>query len=222
MDNTKSRGTVWRKRFFYVVITVVLLNAIAIALDVDPRKIDFGKFFTRASWQHPDRVIESLSIQSGYQVADIGAGDGYFTFALADAVGPSGRVYAVDVDEKTVRTLEKKVEERGYSNIVVVLGEYDDPLLPDGQIDIVFLCNTYHHIEGRTAYFDRLRTDLKEDGRVAIVDLKGSPFIKLIGHDEHSTAMESMQKEMRDAHYLEEQVFDFLPIQNFLIFRHSR
>ncbi len=205
--------------FIFLALALALLMVLGISLGADPTKIDFGKIFTRASWQHPDRVIESLSIRPGDSLADIGAGDGYFTFALADAVGPTGKVYAVDVSEKALKTLEQKVEEKGYTNVVVVLAKVDDPLLPDGQIDMAFLCNTYHHIENRPAYFDRLRDDLKEGGRVAILDLKGSLLMKLIGHGDHWTATESLQNEMHEAHYRKERDWDFLPMQNFVVFR---
>jgi len=104
-------------------------------------------------WQLPDEVIDSLNIKPGDHVSDIGAGGGYFTFILADAVGPNGKVYAVDVDEEITVELEDTVSESGHENIVVVLGEFEGPLLPDGTIDLVFLCNTYHHIEDRADYF---------------------------------------------------------------------
>ena len=208
-----------KRRVVYALLALALLMILGISLGANPMKINYGKIFTRASWQHPDRVIESLSIRPGETLADIGAGDGYFTFALADAVGPTGKVYAVDVSEKATKTLERKVEEKGYTNVVVVLAEYADPLLPNGEIDMVFLCNTYHHIENRPAYFDRLRGDLKAGGRVAIIDLRGSLLMKLIGHDDHWTATDALKDEMQKAHYHKEKDWDFLPLQNFVVFR---
>jgi ubiquinone/menaquinone biosynthesis C-methylase UbiE len=151
-------------------------------------------------------------------VADIGAGDGYFTFLLAEAVGPTGKVYAVEVYEEAVDTLEDKAAERGHTNVVAVLGELDDPLLPEGEIDLVFLCNSYHHIDDRTAYFGRLRRDLEPRGRVAIIDLRVSRLIRLLGHADHWTPRETVQEEMSAAGYRREEELDFLPLQNFLIF----
>ena len=69
-------------------------------------------------------------------------------------------VYAVDVTDRTVETLRHRASALGYANVVVVKGELEDPLLPDGTIDLVLLCNSYHHIDEQPAYFDRLRGDL--------------------------------------------------------------
>ena len=79
-------------------------------------------------------------------MADIGAGEGYFTLKLAAAVGPSGKVYAVEVAEEEIASLRQSVKESSHANIEIIHGEYRDPLLPDDTIDLIFLCNTYHHI----------------------------------------------------------------------------
>ena len=118
------------KRFVLVAaaaVVVIALVAFAPAL----AKLDYGRLPTRASWQLPDRVVDALDLETGAQVADLGAGDGYFTFTLADAVGAGGRVYAVDVDADVVDGLQASVTSRGYDNVEAVLGEYDDPGLPD-------------------------------------------------------------------------------------------
>ena len=77
--------------------------------------------FDRDSWQHPEEVIKALEIQAGDQVADLGAGSGYFTFRLADAVGSTGKVYAVDIDAEMNSDLAKQVQDKGYQNIEIVL-----------------------------------------------------------------------------------------------------
>jgi len=194
------------------------MSLVALTVGGAAFKLDYGKFPSRASYQLPERVIQSLDIQPGDRVADIGAGGGYFTFMLADAVGPSGKVYAVEIYEETVRALKDEARKRGYSNIVAVLGELDDPLLPDGEIDLVFLCDTYHHIDDRTVYFDRLRSDLTTRGRVAIIDLKVGLLIRLLGHAGHWSSTEMIQEEMSAANYRKEKQLDFLPVQNFLIY----
>jgi len=96
----------------------------------------------RDSWQKPAEVIALLDLHPGEQVADIGAGGGYFSFRLADAVGPGGRVYAVDVDDDMIEYLRSRAQREGRSNVEVIRGEYGDPLLPDGRIDLVFTCDT--------------------------------------------------------------------------------
>ena len=195
------------------VATIALL-AFAPALG----KLDYKRLPTRASWQLPDRVIETLDLGTGAQVADLGAGDGYFTFTLADAVGASGRVYAVDVEADIVDRLRARVTSRGYDNVEAVLGDYDDPGLPDGEIDLVFLCNVYHHIDDRATYFSDLRRDLATGARVAIIDIGGAAPVSWLSPPGHSTDLDTLVDEMAAAGYDVAASFDFLPVQNFVVF----
>ena len=172
--------------------------------------------FNRDEWQKPDEVVASLGIESGDQVADIGAGSGYFTFRLAEAVGPEGRVYAVDVDEDMIEYLQERVSEENAANVEVVSGEFADPLLPDAQIDLVFSANTYHHIQERPVYFRDLQKDLRAGGRVAILELNDSSwFPRTFGHN---TPKEDIVREMGEAGYRVADDFEFLERQSFVIF----
>ena len=174
----------------------------------------------RTSWQQPDRVIESLNLAPGAYVADLGAGGGYFLPYLVDAVGPEGKVFAVDVDPEVVQELRDTVSAAGYTNVEVVLGEFDDPLLPDGAIDLVFLCNTYHHIEERPQYFSRLRIDLKPGGRVAILDPNAEVggFVGLFLDEGHMSIADDVVAEMATAGYRRSQSFAYLMTQIFELF----
>lgn len=171
----------------------------------------------RDEWQQPERVIEALGIEPGSRVGDLGAGSGYFTVRLARAVGPEGTVYAVDVDEDMNAYLSERLAGEGIDNVEVILGRYDDPLLPDGQIELLFTSNTYHHIESRPAYFRRLQQDLAPGGRVAILDYDGRKglFVRLIGH---YVEKQTIVDEMQEAGYRLEQDLDFLDRQSLLVF----
>ncbi len=183
-------------------------------------KVDYWNLHHREGWQLPDKVIESLNIQPGDHVADIGAGGGYFTFILTDAVGSSGKVYAVDVEQEITEQLADRVAEENHFNVVVILGEFEDPLLPDETIDLVFLCNTYHHIENRVDYFSDLKTDLKSDGRVVVIDMKDdlTGILRLFATAPHWTPKQLLLNEMEQAGYRHQSGFDFLPVQNFEVF----
>lgn len=170
----------------------------------------------RARWQQPEAVIRSLAIQPGAHVADLGAGGGYFTFRLAEAVGPAGKAYAVDVDKGNLGYIARRAREQGYANVETVLAQYDDPLLPESGVDLIFTCNVYHHLEDRSNYFKSSARYLKPHGRVAIIDINGSSWIhRLFGH---WTAAETSRREMEAAGYTLAQDFDFLPRQNFQVF----
>ena len=173
--------------------------------------------FGRDTWQQPERVVRELSIRPGDRVADLGAGGGYFTFRLADAVGPTGKVYAVDVDEGMVGYLAAEVKERGAANVETILAAYEDPRLPSDGVDLIFTCDTYHHIQDRSAYFARAARYLRPGGRVAILDYSGTKgwFVSWFGH---FTKPEVIRDEMEGAGYELAAEHDFIDRQSFQIF----
>jgi ubiquinone/menaquinone biosynthesis C-methylase UbiE len=174
----------------------------------------------RAAWQHPDEVIRALGVAAGDHVVDLGAGDGYFLPYLAEAVGPTGRVYAVDVDANVILDLTRTVDDEDLENVEIVLGDSHDPRLPDHSIDLVLLVNSYHHIEQRPAYFEQLQADLEPDGRVAVIDpddeLGG--MMGLFLSKGHTSSRRAIRDEMMAVGYSHAASFDFLPVQVFEVF----
>jgi ubiquinone/menaquinone biosynthesis C-methylase UbiE len=171
----------------------------------------------RDDWQQPDQVIAALGIAPGDRVADLGSGSGYFTVRLARAVGPTGKVWAVDVDEDMNAYLRKRLDEEGIENVEVVLATFDDPLLPDGEVDLLFTSDTYHHVQERPAYFRRLHADLAPGGRVAVLEFDGRKgwFVRLM---KHYTEKDLLLREMQEAGYRADQDLDFLDRQSFVVF----
>jgi SAM-dependent methyltransferase len=185
-------------------------------------KVDVGRVLTsgRDGWQYPERVIEALEIQVGDHVAEIGSGSGYWLPWLSEAVGDGGRVYAVEVELELVEDLESLVERDGLANVEVILGAYDDPRLPDASIDLAITVLTYHHIENRVDYFERLAQDLKPDGRVAHLDDRPdapAPISWFMGKG-HWSEPKLVVDEMSGAGYRRVSEFDFLPAQSFQVF----
>jgi ubiquinone/menaquinone biosynthesis C-methylase UbiE len=173
----------------------------------------------RDRWQRPAYVVELLEIQAGDRVADLGTGEGYFIPHLVRAVGPNGRVYAVDVDADRSAALE--AEFQGESSVEVILGRLDDPLLPDRALDLILMVNTYHHIEERQQYFSRLRNDLAPGGRVAIIepDAELSGVLDLLLEPGHASRAGDVTREMHAAGYQLAVSYDHLPVQIFEVFR---
>jgi arsenite methyltransferase len=171
----------------------------------------------RDEWQQPQKVIAALKIQPGSIVADLGSGGGYFTFRLADAVGPTGRVYAVDVDPDMIALVEKTIREKSLPNIEPIHAQPSNPLLPKSGVDLIFTSNTYHHIDNRVAYFGRLRQVLRPGGRVAVIDFDRRAWIE--GLLRHYTPSEFIKREMEQAGFALVEEFDFLDRQAFLIFK---
>ena len=164
--------------------------------------------FGRDEWQQPERVVADLGLAPGAKVADLGSGGGYFTFRLARAVGPTGRVYAVDVDAGMNEHVVGEAADQGLANVATVLAATDDPKLPE-RVDLVFTCNTYHHLSDRVAYFRRVRDLLRPGGRVAVIDFDD-------GH--HATPRSTIEQELAAAGFRLVAAPEFLDRQSFLIF----
>lgn len=124
----------------------------------------------RMQWQKPDDVVARLELPRDASVADIGAGTGYFAVRFAKAV-PDGKVIASDVEPDMVRYLRERAQKEGLDNLVAVHGTHDDPKLP-ARVDVLFVCNVYHHIADRPAFFARLVAALEPGGRLVLVDFK--------------------------------------------------
>jgi arsenite methyltransferase len=170
---------------------------------------------SRDVWQKPQGVVEKLSIARGSRVADLGAGEGYFTWHLAKAVGARGTVYAVDIEENAINTIFKEMVARGTPNVRPVRAEPHDPRLPE-PVDLVFSCDTYHQMNDRVAYFRSLASSLRPGGRVAILDFRPRGFISgLFGH---RLEKETVRREMEDAGYLLVDDYDLIDRQHFQIF----
>ena len=198
-----------------IILCLAIIFLVGITTCTDIKRWAY-EGFDRDEWQHPEEVIKALKIQAGDQVADLGAGSGYFTFRLADAVGPTGNVYAVDIDAEMNAYLAQRVQDKGYQNIEVVLARPNNPGLPDNSIDLIFTSNTYHHLKERVTYFTNLQQDLQPDGSIAIIDFTGEGwFQQLFGH---YTPTETIQRELQEAGYTLEAELAFLPNQVFLIF----
>ena len=120
----------------------------------------------RDAYQKPDEVLKALALRQGEVVADIGSGSGYFTLRFARAVGETGRVYAVDVSPDMVRHLNRRLRDAGIRNVVPVLADPDDPLLPDASVDRFVIVDTWHHVEDQPKYLGLLKRMLKPGGQV--------------------------------------------------------
>lgn len=126
----------------------------------------------RDEWQKPDVVVESLHLKPGMNVADIGAATGYFTRRLAKQVMPGGYALGVDIEDGFFPYMLKRGYEDGVYNLFPVKALPDDPRLPENSLDLILIVDTLHHIEGRAAYYEKLKKGLRSGGRVVVVDFK--------------------------------------------------
>ena len=175
---------------------------------------------SRAEWQKPDRIPGALGLEKGMVVADIGAGTGYFERFLSAAVGPEGTVYAVDSEKEMVEYLAERARREETPNVKPVLATAYDPNLPERSTDVIFMCDTYHHISDRIGYIQRLGKALKPGGTVAVVDFRKKPLP--VGPPlDHKLARETVIDEFEEAGWELVKESDLLPHQYFLIFSPS-
>lgn len=170
----------------------------------------------RDKWQKPAEVVKMMNLKPGDVVADIGAGTGYITRHLAVAVGPGGKAIGLDIEQSMVDYMNNDAKKLGLKNYTAKVVKTDDPGLGAHSVDVIFLCNTYHHIEDRTAYFQNLLKSLKPGGRVISVDFyKDTDFGP---PREHKLARDIVVKEMSLAGYRLNRDLKFLEHQYYLEF----
>ncbi|WP_455242340.1 class I SAM-dependent methyltransferase [Petrachloros mirabilis] len=170
--------------------------------------------------QKPDEVVSVLALKPGMHVADLGSGSGYFTKRFVQAVTETGMVYAIDVEPQALEFIRGLLDRaRQPYTVEFIRAEADDPNLPVQSVDLVFVCNTYHHLEDRPMYFRNLRTALKPGGRIAIVDFYHDDRSGELGFSkQHLVPRDTVLREMSEAGYRLVREHDFLPKQYFMEF----
>jgi len=172
----------------------------------------------RAEWQKPASILGMLAIEDGQTLADLGCGTGYFTVFLSALVGPAGKVYAVDIEQEMLDHVMSREDLPDLGNVIPVLAEPADPLLPEGAIDLILTVNTWHHIDGRIKYLKKLKSALKPYGRLVIVDWREGdlPMGPPAGH---KLSRDQVIKELGKAGWSLTTEGTALPYQYVLIFR---
>jgi cyclopropane fatty-acyl-phospholipid synthase-like methyltransferase len=121
----------------------------------------------RDEWQKPERIIQLLGDIKDKKIVDLGSGSGYFTYKF---LKHGGLVTAADVDAKFLEHIQKRFQTKDYPNLKTHLMKMDDPELGENLYEIIYSCNTYHHIDQRVDYFKKVLRALKKDGQLMIVD----------------------------------------------------
>ena len=167
----------------------------------------------RAERLQIDRVMDILGIGPGKNVADIGAGSGWFTVRAAKRVTDTGRVFAVDINPEAIRYIEDRSQKEQLQNVKAILGHEDDPLLPANQIDSVLLLKTYHEVARPVALLRNLRASLRPGAKIGIIDRNGNG-------ENHGVARDVVIREASDAGYALLGSYDFVKddMDYFLVF----
>src|SRR5579883_1981407 len=193
----QSNGSLWRRQSLTVLLFWLAWAAAA------------GPFQS----EHP---LTGRRIAPGMVVADVGAGTGYMTLRLARRVGPSGKVYANDIQPEMLRMLRQNAARAGWKNIETVLGTESDPKLPSGALDLILLVDVYHEFSQPQKMLEKMRDDLKPNGRLVLLEYrKEDPRIPI--RPEHKMSVAEVKTELEAEGFHLDQVLEVLPRQHILI-----
>lgn len=137
-----------------------------------PKYIGVFEGESREIFAKRKEIVAACGLKPGMAIADVGAGTGLFTRLFAEAVGPKGKVYAVDIAAKFIEYIEKTCKEKGLTNVTGIVCTATSTELPEKSVDLVFICDTYHHFEFPFKTLASVRKALRPGGRVVLIDFK--------------------------------------------------
>jgi len=171
----------------------------------------------RVEEEEPDIALDAIQLVRGSTVADVGAGSGYMTVKMAKRVGPTGKVYANDIQPEMLTLLRQRLVREKVTNVEPVLGSFDDPKLPPGALDLILMVDVYHEFSEPQKMLRRMREELKPGGRLVLLEYrKEDPAIPI--RLDHKMTVAEAKTEVEAEGYNLAKVDEVLPRQHILIF----
>jgi ubiquinone/menaquinone biosynthesis C-methylase UbiE len=199
---------------------VIALSVVALLLPVQPtlahQQIDEWEEEPNA-YQPPDKVMDTIGVERGMVVGEIGAGKGRYVVHLAVRVGERGKIYANDVDEHSLAYIKRRCKRDGIKNVVTILGKVANPRFPPSRLDIVFMIDTYHHLNEPVEIMKNTIPALNPQGILAIVEQDPEKVGR--GWKKDSTPKELLLKQAKQAGYNLVRMETFLERDTIYIFR---
>ena len=166
----------------------------------------------------PSKAIAALGLKKGDVVADIGAGSGYYTVRLAEAVGPTGRVVATDLQPGMLAIIKGRLAREQVGNVELVQGRADDPVLPAKTFDLLLMVDVYHELASPQVFVRKLKETLKPGGRLVLIEFRREdPGVPI--REEHKMSVSQVRDELGADGFRIERVIDVLPWQHIIVLR---
>ncbi len=202
------------KRYSSIAITFLCLSFIFTLrlFSQDPDAWEANQ----TSYQPPEIVLQAIDIKEGMVVGEIGAGRGRYSVILADAVGKKGLIYANDIDKEDLDYLDLRCERDGITNITTIRGKELDPLLPENELDMIFIVNSYHHFSKPVELLQNAHPALKATGTLVIIEGVPERYGRGSGH---ATPKEDLISQVKEAGYSFDRVAAELQRDDIYIFR---
>ena len=173
---------------------------------------------SREREERTDLLMERLPLGPGDTAADLGAGTGYFSLPMAERVGPTGRVFAVDIQPEMLQIIQERVERDGISNIDTILATETDPRLPPDSVDMLLMVDAYHEFSYPREVMQGVVRGLRPGGRVVLIEYRGEdPMVPI--KPLHKMTQQQAITEMRAVGLEWQETLDILPQQHFMVFR---
>ena len=171
----------------------------------------------RVQEEEPDVALDAIKLAVGSTVADVGAGSGYMTVRMAKRVGPTGKVYANDIQPQMLSMLRQRLDKEKIANVELVLGGYDDPKLPANTIDLILMVDVYHEFSEPQKMLRRMRDSLKTGARLVLLEYrKEDPSIPI--RPDHKMSVAEAKMEVEAEGFTLSSVDERLPRQHILVF----
>ena len=216
-----------------VAVSVAIVVCAAVLLDAQRRHPVSGRVFApvmgvggagwlerpeRESEEAPSKALAALDLKPGMTVADIGAGSGYYSSRMAKLVGPTGRVYATDIQPGMIELLNRRIKSEGLTNVTTVLGAMDDPRLPLKAIDLAIMVDVYHEVQEPQIFLQRLKETFKPGGRLVLLEFrKEDPQVPIL--EVHKMSVAEVKQETEAEGFVLDQVIETLPWQHIIVLR---
>jgi precorrin-6B methylase 2 len=172
----------------------------------------------REAEEAPSKAIAALNIAPGSVVADVGAGSGYYTVRLSQVVGPAGRVVATDLQPGMLDLIRAKVARQRLTNVTLVQGRPDDPVLPPATFDAIVMVDVYHELASPQIFVRKLREALKPGGRLVLIEFRlEDPRVPI--REVHKMSVSQVREELGADGFQIEKVIDVLPWQHVIVLR---
>lgn len=171
----------------------------------------------RETEEQPQLLIEALQIKPGQTIADLGAGSGYYSFRIAPLVGPTGKVLAIDIEPRMLEAIAQRARREHIGNVATVRGSVQDPNLPPGSVDLLFMVDVYHELEYPYEVLTKVRVALKPGGRVALIEYRAEdPDVAI--KPLHKMSERQVRREMQAAGFKHVKTVHTLPLQHLILF----
>jgi len=171
----------------------------------------------RVQEEEPDVALDALKLAAGSIVADVGAGSGYMTVKMAKRVGPTGKVYANDIQPQMLSMLKQRLDREKLANVELVLGAFDDPKLPATALDLILMVDVYHEFSQPQQMLRHMRESLKPGGRLVLLEYrKEDPSIPI--RPDHKMSVAEAKMEVEAEGFTLASVDERLPRQHILVF----